>query len=76
MYVALQFLFFAHRLVMLYIYTKFRENVLNIFRDMERTRFVTDRRTTMGKTIHVSLSEGVHIITSLCVAKMLMNGRQ
>ena len=32
-------LFSAHHLIMIYICTKFRENILNGFRVLERTRF-------------------------------------
>ena len=38
-------LVFAHRLIMVYICTKFRENILNGSRVMERIRFVTNRQT-------------------------------
>ena len=37
MYMELEFLFFAHRLMMVYICTKFHENILNSIRVMERT---------------------------------------
>ena len=48
MKVELQFLFSAHRLIVLYIYTKFHENVSKDFRVIERTQFCdrqTDRQT-------------------------------
>ena len=41
----LQLLFLAHRLIMVYICTKFGEIILNGLRVMERTRFMTDRHT-------------------------------
>ena len=50
-YMKLQFLFSAHRLMMLYICTKFRENILNDLRVMERKRFVTVRQTTEKNNI-------------------------
>ena len=51
MYIELQFLFSAHRLIMIYICTKCRRNILNSFRVMEWTRFVTDIQTvTDGQT--------------------------
>ena len=37
MYVGLQVLFYAHRLMMLYTYTKFRENIFNYFKVIEQT---------------------------------------
>ena len=40
--------------MMFYIYTKFRENNLRDIKVTERTLFVTDRQTTMGKTICLS----------------------
>ena len=44
----LQFLFSAHHLMMLYICTKFLENILKGFRFMKGKGFVTDRQTTLG----------------------------
>ena len=51
-------MFFAHRLMMVYICTKVHENILNGIRVMERTRKVngrmdvrTDRRTDGGHDI-------------------------
>ena len=41
----LQFLFSVRHLIMLYICTKFRKNILNGFRVVERTQFVTARQT-------------------------------
>ena len=38
-------MFCADCLIMVYICTKFHKNILNGFRVMERTRFVTDRQT-------------------------------
>ena len=49
----LWFLFSAHRLMMVYICTKFHENILNGIRVMERTRKVngrTDRRKARHNT--------------------------
>ena len=37
------FLFCAHRLIMVYICTKFHENILNSIRVMERTQKVNER---------------------------------
>ena len=54
----LRFLFSAHRLMTVYICTKFHENILNGIRVMERTRKVdgwtdgwTDRRADGGHDI-------------------------
>ena len=52
-------LFYAYCLMILNIFTKFYENILKIFKVIERTRFVMDRQadgqidrqTTMGKTM-------------------------
>ena len=49
MYVELWNLFSVHYLMMLYIRTRFRENISEGFRVIERTRFVTDRRTDMDE---------------------------
>ena len=52
MLVECRFLLSEHRLMMVYIFTKFHENILNVIRVMERTQKVngrtdgrTDRRT-------------------------------
>ena len=41
----LQFLISADCLIMVCVFTKLGENILNVLRVMERTRFVTDRKT-------------------------------
>ena len=50
-----QFLFFAHSLMMVYICTKFHENIMIGIRVMERTLKVnrrTDVRTDRGRARH------------------------
>ena len=51
LFVELQYLFSADRLIMVYISTTFGENIMNGFRVMGRTRFATDRQKTMGQTL-------------------------
>ena len=43
MYVDLWFLFSAHRLMVVYISTKFHENILHGIKVIERTRFPSEK---------------------------------
>ena len=43
MYMELQFLFFAYRPMMVYICTKYHENILDGMKDIERTRFSLEK---------------------------------
>ena len=67
MYVGLQVLFYAHCLMMLYIYTKFRENIFNYLKVIEQT--ISILITTKGKNsvkIYVELHfffSAHHLIT-------------
>ena len=63
----LPFLHSAHRLMLIDICMKFREDSLRGFQVTERTRFVTDRRTdrrtdARGKTICLPTLKGGDII--------------
>ena len=57
---ALQFLFSAHHLIMLYICTKFPGNILKVFRFIKGKGFVIDRQTILGKKIYMSPGRGRH----------------
>ena len=69
----LQYLFSAHRLIVLYICINFRESTSMGFRVIERTRFVmdrrtdiqTDRQTTMGRLYVSSIIMGGEIIIQI-----------
>ena len=59
MYVECRFLFSAHRLMMVYIFTKFHENILNGNRLMERTRKVNGRTDRQADVRTDERTEGV-----------------
>ena len=57
----LWFLRSTHRLILIGIYMKFREDSVNGFQVIERTRFF-DRQTPGGKTICLSRGETYRIV--------------